>query len=254
MNGWVCRSLVTVWIALAAVRTALAAEPAAPPARPLPPAAERPVDFVRDIQPILAERCNHCHGEDEQQGQLRLDAQAIVRRGGKSGPLLIAGQSAQSLLIERLVGTGPGKQMPLEDDPLSSEQIGLLRAWIDQGAPWPDGVGSAATELKKHWAYRTPVSPPLPAVRDTAWAATAIDRFVLARLEQDGLAPSAPASRERLLRRVSLDLVGLPPSIAEVDAFLASDGPRRGSTPPAMPIATATSATDIARSGPIVIG
>src|SRR5262245_29755886 len=95
----------------------------------LPPAADRPVDFVRDIQPLLADRCNHCHGEDEQEGQLRLDAKAIVMRGGKTGPLLIPGKSSESLIVQRIAGLGTEKRMPLEDDPLSAEQIGLIRAW-----------------------------------------------------------------------------------------------------------------------------
>lgn len=202
-----------------------AAEPQAAELKPLPPAATRTVDFVRDIQPIFAERCNHCHGEDDQQGRLRLDAKAIVMRGGKSGPLLAAGKSAEGLLIRRLVGIGPEKQMPLEDDPLTSEQIGLIRAWIDQGAKWPDGVGSSATEVKQHWAYVAPVSPTLPAIRNTAWPANAIDSFVLARLEKESIASSPPTSRERLIRRASFDLIGVPPSVVEVDAFVADQSP-----------------------------
>src|SRR5262245_41882590 len=96
----------------------------------LPPAATRAVDFVRDIRPIFAEKCTACHGEDEQEGQLRLDAKAIVFRGGKSGSLFAIGKSDESLLIKRLVGLG-GKRMPLDDDPLTDEQIGLIRGWID---------------------------------------------------------------------------------------------------------------------------
>ncbi len=207
---------------LAAV--AWAAEP--PSDRPkLPPPAERQVDFARDIQPILAERCNHCHGPDEQQGYLRLDAKAIVLRGGVSGPLFEPGKSEASLLVHRIVGLGAEKRMPLDDDPLTGEQIGLIRGWIDQGAKWPDGVGSAATEVTKHWAYVAPKVRPTPQVRDAAWPRSPIDAFILARLEKEGLAPSPPADRERLARRVSLDLVGVPPSVAEVDAFVADDRP-----------------------------
>jgi hypothetical protein len=200
-----------------------AEEPAKSPE--LPPASERQVDFVRDIQPIFAERCNHCHGEDEQEGELRLDARAIVMRGGKSGPLFAAGKSAESLLIRRIAGVGTEKRMPLEDDPLTAEQIGVIRAWIDQGAKWPEGVGSKATEVKKHWAYVGPTSPTLPTVRGGMWPRNAIDSFVLARLEKERIAPAEVADRERLLRRVSLDLVGLPPNVADVDAFLADPSP-----------------------------
>ena len=115
--------------------------------------------------------------------------------------------------------------MPLDDEPLSDEQIGLIRAWIDQGAKWPDGLGSKATEIKKHWAYVPPKWPLVPSVRDAVWPQNPIDRFVLARLEKEQIAPSPPADRERLLRRVALDLIGLPPTIDQVDAFLADDRP-----------------------------
>jgi hypothetical protein len=198
-----------------------------PDAKPikLPSPADRTVDFVRDIQPIFAEHCNHCHGEDEQQGYLRLDAKAIVLKGGKSGPLLVAGKSAESLLIHRVVGLGTEKRMPLEDEPLSDEQIGLIRAWIDQGAKWPDGVGSAETSVKLHWAYVAPALPALPEVRDPMWCETAIDRFILARLDRESVTPAPAADRERLIRRVSLDLIGLPPSLAEADSFLADQSP-----------------------------
>lgn len=191
----------------------------------MPPPATRPVDFVRDIQPLLAAKCNDCHGEDEQEGQLRLDAKAIVMRGGKSGPLLVAGKSAESLLVQRIAGLGTERRMPLDDEPLTAEQIGLVRAWIDQGAKWPEGVGSKATEVKRHWAYVAPQSPPLPAVRDAGWSRGVIDRFVLARLEKENLAPSPAADRARLIRRASLDLVGMPPTVAELDQFLADNSP-----------------------------
>jgi hypothetical protein len=220
------RLLSVIAAALASVLPIALGLAAEPPNQPnFPPAAGRPVDFVRDIQPIFAERCNHCHGEDEQEGQLRLDAKAIVMRGGKSGPLFIAGKSAESLLIARVVGLGTEKRMPLEDEPLSDEQIGLIRAWIDQGAKWPEGIGSKATEIKRHWAYVAPRSPPLPAVQNKTWPENPIDSFVLARLEKERLAPSERADRERLIRRLSLDLIGLPPNVAEADAFLADQSP-----------------------------
>jgi Protein of unknown function (DUF1553)/Protein of unknown function (DUF1549)/Planctomycete cytochrome C len=188
-------------------------------------AAERPIDFGRDIWPVFVERCNTCHGEDDQQGQLRLDAKAIVLRGGKSGPLFTVGKSGDSLLVKRLLGVGGGKRMPLDDDPLNAEQISLIRAWIDQAARWPDGLGSAATEIKKHWAYVAPQRPSPPIVNDIAWPENAVDSFILARLEKERLAPAPPADRERLIRRASLDLVGIPPSVFEADAFLADDAP-----------------------------
>src|SRR3954453_13700037 len=120
-------TLATALIGLVGVCACFAAVDDSSP--PLPAPAARQVDFARDIQPIFAARCNTCHGEDEQEGQLRLDARAIVLRGGKSGSLFVTGDSAGSLLVKRVVGHG-GKRMPLDDEPLSDEQIGLLRAWI----------------------------------------------------------------------------------------------------------------------------
>src|SRR5262245_40115617 len=203
----------------------IAAEP--PVSQPLPPAAARPVDFVRDIQPIFAASCLHCHGAEEQEGQLRLDAKAIVMKGGKSGPLLAVGKSAESLLVQRIAGQGTEKRMPLEDKPLTAEQVGLIRAWIDQGAKWPDGVGSAATEVKRHWAYVVPhiVAGTLRVPAALDWPSNAIDAFVLARLQKEGIAPSPAADRGRLIRRASLDLTGMPPSVDEVDRFLADPAP-----------------------------
>ena len=220
MGGW-------KWAVLLLGLAMTAGQAAEPPreAAKIPAAASQAVDFARDIWPIFVERCNACHGEDDQEGQLRLDAKAIVARGGKSGPLFAAGKGAESLLIGRLVGSGTEKRMPLDDEPLSDVQIGLIRAWIDQGAVWPEGLGSKATEIKKHWAYRVPESPRLPVVQQPAWSENAIDQFVLAKLEKEGLAPSPPTDRARLLRRASFDLIGLPPSVAEVEAFGAEASP-----------------------------
>ena len=217
-------------ITFLATSLAFGAEPeeraaAEKPAPKMPPAAERKLDFVRDIEPIFEARCNYCHGEEKQEGRLRLDARAIVLRGGKSGPLFHKGKSAESLLIGRLIGLGTEKQMPLDDDPLSDEEIGLIRAWIDQGAAWPDGIGSKATEIPKHWAYVAPQRPQLPNVKAIDWRRNAVDAFILARLEKEKLAPSPPSERPQLIRRVSLDLIGLPPTIEEVEAFVADQSP-----------------------------
>jgi hypothetical protein len=214
---------VALIVVLAVALTARAEEPALLPK--LPPTAEREVDFVRDIQPLLAAKCLHCHGPDEQQGYLRLDARAIVLRGGQSGTLLEIGKSESSLLVHRITGLGTEKRMPLEDEPLSAAEIGLIRAWIDQGAKWPDGVGSPATEVRLHWAYVSPLRPRPNSVANAAWPRSPIDSFILARLEKEHLAPSPPADRARLIRRLSLDLIGLPPSVPEVDAFLADERP-----------------------------
>lgn len=185
---------------------------------------DAPVDFVRDIQPILQKSCHSCHGPSMQMGQLRLDAKALALRGGVSGPAILPGNSAESPLIERLLGLGDKARMPFQGDPLSSAQISLVRAWIDQGAPWPEEASVKDAVIDKHWAYVRPVRPAVPAVK-SSWARNPIDHFILARFQKEGLEPSPEAEREVLLRRVSLDLIGLPPTVKEIDEFIADDRP-----------------------------
>jgi hypothetical protein len=173
-----------------------------------------PVDFHRDIRPILSEMCFQCHGPDAKQrkADLRLDNRedAFSDRGGYF--LIVAGNLEASNLYQRITSTDPKRQMPppKAGKHLSPRQIELIRRWIEEGAKWP-----------RHWAFTPPVRPPLPPVRNTSWPRNSIDAFVLARLEKEGLKPSPEADRVTLLRRLSLDLIGLPPTIAEVDAFLA---------------------------------
>ncbi len=171
------------------------------------------VNFARDIQPIFIKRCYECHGPDKQKSELRLDKKSAAFHGGKSGkPILVAGKSAESQLIERVTSQDPDEVMPSKGERLNSQQIDLLKAWIDQGAVWP--------EEKQHWAFSKPVRPALPGVKNKIWPRNEIDAFILARLEQERLSPSPEADRAILIRRLSLDLTGLPPTIAEVDAFL----------------------------------
>jgi mono/diheme cytochrome c family protein len=224
MHAWLRCFLATV-----AVQGLIAGESCAsdesPPPRDVPAAVSRPVDFVRDIEPILARHCYDCHGPDLQEGRLRLDARQIVFKGGHAGPAVIPGKSADSPLVQRIAGLGDEPRMPLDADPLSDEQIARIRAWIDSGAAWPEGVGAQIDSLDVHWAYEKPVRPAVPAVKDGAWIRTPIDAFILERLDQADLQPSPEADRERLIRRVSLDLIGLPPTIDEVEAFLADQRP-----------------------------
>ncbi len=177
-------------------------------------------DFVQDIQPIFTNRCARCHGADLQKSQLRLDSRTGALRGGLSGKVIVPGRSADSLLVQRLAGAIKPR-MPFEGPPLPAAEVARIRAWIDAGAPGP--VEAAEAREKKHWAYVKPQRPEPPTVRNAAWVRNPIDAFVLARLEKEGLNPSTEASRETLIRRVSLDLVGLPPTLAEIDAFLADD-------------------------------
>jgi Protein of unknown function (DUF1549)/Protein of unknown function (DUF1553)/Planctomycete cytochrome C len=190
----------------------------------LPPATSKTVDFVHDIQPLLRTHCWSCHGPDKQRGDLRLDRKADALRGGQHVAIL-PGKSAESLMVRNVAGVDPDAIMPPpgKGERLTPEEIGLLRAWIDQGAIWPDGVDqSTAPDPSKHWAFSRPQRPAEPTVQTTNWIRNPIDRFVLARLEREGLTPSPEADRAALLRRVSLDITGIPPTTDELDAFLAN--------------------------------
>lgn len=183
------------------------------------------VDFVQHIQPIFERSCLPCHGPQKQMVGLRLDLKEAALKGGISGPILVPGHSEESLLYLRVAGLEDLKQMPLEGEPLSGEEIDRIRRWIDQGADWPEGAALKVQPEKRHWAYQKPVRPDPPAVKNSSWVRNPIDHFVLARLEAEGLQPSPQARPETLIRRVTLDLIGLPPSPQEVDAFLADRSP-----------------------------
>ena len=193
----------------------------------LPPATSRKVDFVKDIQPILAKSCYECHGEKKQEAMLRWDAREIALRGSEHGPVIVPGKSAESLMIHLVAGLkGEDKIMPQKGDRLTAEQIGLLRAWIDQGADWPASASVKVEDKREHWAFKAPVRRSVPKVRNAKWIRNAIDNFVLARLEKEGLKPSPEADRATLIRRLSLDLIGLPPTPTEVDQFVRDKSPR----------------------------
>jgi hypothetical protein len=176
------------------------------------PKVPSPVRFDRDVLPILSENCFLCHGPDEKarKAKLRLDTQT-----GASA-VLVPGKAGQSELIRRINSEPDDGLMPppKSNRRLTSAQKEVLRRWIDEGAAWG-----------KHWAYETPQRPPLPTVKNAAWVRNPIDRFVLARLEKEGLAPAPEAAKETLIRRVTLDLTGLPPALEEIDAFLADRSP-----------------------------
>lgn len=191
-------------------------------ARPSPSLSEKePVDFAKDIQPILQQACYPCHGPEQTMAELRLDVKGLALRGGVSGPVIVPGNSQESRLVKRILGLGGEARMPFGRDPLSEEQIARIRTWIDQGAVWPADAADAGAKPARHWAYVKPVRPNRPPVKDKGWVRNPIDQFVLARLEKEGLRPSPEADKATLIRRVYLDLMGLPPSIKEVDDFLA---------------------------------
>jgi hypothetical protein len=181
----------------------------------------QPVDFVADVLPIFETSCYTCHSGAQPQAGLRLDVRSMAMKGSNGGAVIVPGDSTDSPLIHRVSGLGGLRPMPPAGTPLTADQIAILKRWIDQGAQWPDPVANEKNAgIQKHWAYAKPVKPPVPTVKDAAWVSNAIDNFVLARLEKEGLRPTREASREILIRRVSLDLIGLPPSPAEVDAFV----------------------------------
>ena len=177
------------------------------------------VDFEHEVWPIFVERCVRCHGPEEQQGQLRLDSRRAAFHGGVSGPLF-ADSAKESLLLHRLTSADPEEQMPLEDTPLTKQQIKVMTRWIDAGHVWPEHIGSDASPAKIHWAYSKPILPTVPEPYQAETAPNPIDCFVRERLRQEGLVPNPPALPATLLRRVYLDLIGLPPPIEEVEYFV----------------------------------
>lgn len=173
------------------------------------------VDFNRDIRPILNQKCIGCHGGVKKGGGVSLQFEADIRVPGKSGKIpIVPGDPAKSELVHRLTTADHDERMPKEKPPLDPAQVQLIERWVKQGARWSN-----------HWAYNAPVASPAPRTRLQGWSRTLVDPFVLARLEQESLQPSPPADKPVLLRRLSLDLIGLPPSPAEVDAFVADASP-----------------------------
>ena len=194
------------------------------------PVAARTVDFAREVRPLLSENCFTCHGPDEQARQrgLRLDVQEgpFADRGEFGGPVIVAGNAADSLLFHRITASDAETRMPYrrglgtsvvpgrDDDALTDAQVETLRLWIDQGAEW-----------QSHWAFTPPERPEVPPALDAEWVRNPIDHFVLSRLEEEGRTPSAEADLMTLIRRSTLDLTGLPPTEALIAAVLNDDSP-----------------------------
>ena len=170
-------------------------------------------DFSREVQPILSDNCFKCHGPDANARKAKLRLDRIEGALRKKDPIIIPGKSAESELISRIFSSDPDEHMPPAESKLNltAAQKATLKAWVDAGAKWG-----------KHWAYESPRQPALPKVKNAKWPRNEIDRFILARLEREGLKPSPEAKKITWLRRVSLDLTGLPPTPKEVDAFLKS--------------------------------
>ncbi|HEX4128855.1 MAG TPA: PSD1 and planctomycete cytochrome C domain-containing protein [Pirellulales bacterium] len=206
----ICRACA--WFALASL--AQGAETSKPS-----DSAAKPVDFARDIQPLLAKRCYSCHGPEQAEASLRLDRKADALRGGNSGPAFVPGHSADSRLVKFVAGTSDDDMiMPPEGERLSTTEVAMIRTWIDSGATWPEEPVTARTST--HWAFRPIKNCKPPDVAATRRVRNGIDRFVLAKLAAKGIHPSPEANRATLIRRLSLDLLGLPPTPAEVDDFV----------------------------------
>ena len=189
-----------------------------------PRAHAAPADYDRDIKPLLQQRCYTCHSRLKQKGDLRLDAGTLIHRGGKHGPVVTPGKSTSSPLLQRVLATDEAERMPPEGKPLTPEQIDLLKSWIDAGVRFP-AAETIPPIPAEHWAFQLVRRPAVPAVKNTAWPRNPVDSFVLAKLEARGWSPSPAALPRDLLRRLHLDLTGLPPTPAEQDAFAADPTP-----------------------------
>ena len=195
----------------------------------LPPPASEPVDFQRDIEPIFMAKCHVCHGQAQQMQGLRLDRSADALRGSYAGPVILPGNSVGSKLVLMVAGLVEGKVMPPSGESLTPNEVSLLRGWIDQGAEWADSSDQPPKKerlVTSHWSFRPVSRPTPPPVKNSDWPRNDIDRFVLARLDRDGLEPSSKASNETLIRRLSLDLTGLPPTLSERELFLGDASPK----------------------------
>ena len=179
------------------------------------------VDYETEIQPLFEQHCYSCHGAEKREGGLRLNNRRDAFASADSGePVIVPHDPGGSLILQRVASDDDDVRMPPEGEPLTADEITLLRSWIASGAKWEE-----QEERRKHWAYVAPVRPALPDVKQQDWPANAIDRFILAQLEARELAPSEKVDKARLIRRVSLALTGLPPTIAEVDDFLNDPAP-----------------------------
>lgn len=189
--------------------------------------------FEDKIRPLLATHCYKCHAAEKQRGDLRLDSRAAILKGGESGPAALPGKPEESLLVLAVRHGEAVKMPPLTK--LPATEIAHLAAWVKMGLPWPETAKVVVTppsppkaiapnytpEQKSFWAFQKPIARPSPQVKDRAWVKSPIDAFILAGLEAKGLRPAPAADKRTLIRRVTFDLIGLPPTPAEVDAFLA---------------------------------
>ena len=185
------------------------------------PSAALAADFERDIRPLLQRHCVECHGPEKQKGDLRLDGKTLALKGGHDGPAFVAGEPGKSPLFQRITSTDEEERMPAKANPLSAAEIALVKSWIEAGAAWPESEAdrvAVADPRRDHWSVQ-PVRTEFP-------PGASIDTFVAARLKENGLAMSPAADRRTLIRRLSFDLHGLPPTPERVERFIADPDPR----------------------------
>jgi len=197
----------------------------------LPPSVNRDVDFATDIKPLFATYCYDCHGPGVDQGGFSLATRANALEGGENGPGILIGNSLSSALVHRISGLDPDQTMPPDREGMSPEQIGLIRAWIDQGAKWPasEEIEDPRIEnYRTHWAFRPLKRPALPTPHESSqpsWIQTPVDRFIARELTLKNLEPAPIATQYELLRRVYFDLTGLPPSPDQIRGFMSDSQP-----------------------------
>ncbi len=181
--------------------------------------------FRERVAPLLEARCLRCHNDDTSKGGLSLSRREAAVRGGDEGPAIAERQPDESALLEKITGARPA--MPRGEKPLSQSEVALIRGWIAAGAPWPAGrvLRDPRSASLDWWAFQPLGSPPVPTPRRASWARTPIDAFVLAKLEEQKLEPSPEADRRVLIRRLSFDLLGLPPAPEQIDAFVSDAAP-----------------------------
>jgi len=187
--------------------------------------------FESKIRPLLVARCQHCHGPEKQEASLRLDSRESILKGGDNGPAIVPHEPDKSLMIDA-IRYDDGHQMPPQHQ-LPADEIAVLEEWVRRGGPWPPGeiVRPAATinafdlqeRKRNHWAWKPIVAPPIPKTLDGSRATSAIDAFILQKLGDAGLQQAGPADKRTLIRRATFDLIGLPPTREEVEAFLADE-------------------------------
>ncbi len=229
-----CRNLPVICLGLAVACLSITANPAmASEESDFPP--EQIEFFEKEIRPLLIERCHKCHSSDKQKGSLRLDSRDALLTGGDTGPAIVPRQPDESELVRAVRYGDDGYQMP-PDGKLPQDDIERLTKWVAMGAPWPANETSTNDtggpqdfdfeERAKHWSFQPLQRPEIPTVQDTEWCRTPIDRFLLAKLEAQGITPATATDHSTWLRRVSFDVIGLPPTTVELAAFLNDNSPR----------------------------